>query len=230
MKRYMLSLVALLSVVGVSAQEMRYSVVETPVTAEEYERAFSERGTYNYLRDTLIDDDAKMRIVEATIATFSDEEQLFYTPEETLERDLYIENVGRYPNGVYAVDLISYSYKTQFFDSELRPYKDRAQMSYAAAYSTGGIFVGCDIFDCDPCIRLRFYIVDADGGVREVAKYENITCRLPYEHYRDMAPYVSEEYITTPIFWHDGSLYYIAIEWNISTNSNQIVYYRLALG
>ena len=229
MKRYMLSLVALLSVVGVSAQEMRYSVVETPVTAEEYERAFGERGAYNYVRDTLLDDDAKMRIVEATIATFSDEELLFYTHEETLERDLYIENVGRYPNGVYAVDLISYSYKTQFFNSELRPYKDRAQMSYAAAYSTDDIFVGCDIFDCDPCIRLKFYIVDADGGVREVAKYENITCRLPYEHNRDVDPCVSEEYVRTPIFWHDGSLYYIAIEWNMETDQSKVVYYRLRL-
>jgi hypothetical protein len=225
----MLSLVALLSVVGVSAQEMRYSVVETPVTAEEYERAFGERGAYNYVRDTLLDDDAKMRIVEATIATFSDEELLFYTPEETLKRDLYIENIGRYPNGVYAVDLISYSYETQFFDRELRPYKDRAQMSYASAYSTDDIFVGCDIFDCDPRIRLKFYIVDADGGVHEVAEYENLTCRLPYEYNRDIDPCVSEEYVRTPIFWHDGSLYYIAIEWNISTNSNQIVYYRLAL-
>lgn len=221
MKRIVITSLLLILGVSLRAQETQFVVTSSIVTIEEFQHAYSERGDYNYMRETSIPEDVKSEVVRAVYDALSDEER------ECIESgDLYIENIGRYTNGLYAADIFSYGYDTFFFDANLVPYDKRAQKTHRAAYSTDGIFVGCDIFDCDPRIHLTFYRVNGDNTIMELAEYIDLSARLPYIDYEDdLRLPISKEYIDTPIFWCRGALYFIAIASDY--NSAEVVYYRL---
>jgi hypothetical protein len=99
---------------------LRYKVVENVVSAEEFRRAYCARDAYNYTRNLDISEEEKSLIIEQVISTFSSEEREFYEPTE-YGSDLHIINIGKYPNGLYAADILSYHHHTQFLSSDFVP-------------------------------------------------------------------------------------------------------------
>lgn len=225
MRYSILSLLLLLLTLNVSAQVLRYKVVENVVSAEEFRRAYCARDAYNYTRNLDISEEEKSLIIEQVISTFSSEEQEFYEPTE-YGSDLHIINIGKYPNGLYAADILSYHHHTQFLSSDFVPFADRAVMAYAATFSTDGVYVGCEIYDCDPRVQLTFYSVNSDNTLTKVAEYENSNVRLLYIEYEDQSRLsFPNEYMQVPMFWNNGALYYIAV----SDDRNSVVYNSLDL-